>query len=77
MPREDITVKQKNGKKKKLFSVEKGAFTKKKDSYNQSHGTSLTTKQFAGKVLANKEDFPDKTVRQASSAKGLMAMKKG
>jgi hypothetical protein len=77
MPRIPITVKTESGGRKKLFDIKNpGAFTRKRDGYNRNHGTSLNTKQFAGKVLANKEDFPSKTVRQAATAKGLMAMKK-
>ncbi len=43
----------------------KGAFTKKA----KSHG--MTTKAFAKKVLANKDDFPAKTEKQANLAKTL------
>ena len=49
----------------------KGAFTKKA----KSHG--MTTKAFANKVLANKDDFPAKTEKQASLAKTLGKMKEG
>jgi hypothetical protein len=49
----------------------KGAFTKKA----KSHG--MTTKAFANKVLANKDDFPAKTEKQANLAKTLGKMKEG
>ena len=49
----------------------KGAFTKKA----KSHG--MTTKAFAKKVLANKDDFPAKTEKQANLAKTLGKMKEG
>ena len=78
MASHDVTVKTDSGRRKKLFEIKNpGEFTRKREAYNSRHNTNMGTKRFAGYVLANKEKFPDKTVRQASSAKGLMTMKKG
>jgi hypothetical protein len=67
----DVTVKTEKGGRKKLFEIKRpGEFTRKA----KSHG--MTVPKFAGHVLANKENFPTKTIRQASSAKGLRAMSK-
>jgi len=66
----DVTVKdKKTGKKKILFEIRKpGAFRAKAER------AGMSTKRFAGAVLANPEDYPKETRRQAASAKGLMAM---
>lgn len=78
MASQDVTVRTESGHRKKLFTIKNpGEFTQKREAYNSRHDTNMGTKRFAGYVLANKEKFPDKTVRQASSAKGLIGMKKG
>lgn len=60
------------GRKKTLFEIKKpGVFRAKAER------AGMTTKRFAGAVLANPENYPKETRRQAASAKGLMAMRKG
>lgn len=67
---EDVTVKTSSGRKKTLFTIKKpGAFRAKAER------AGMTTKRFAGAVLANPENYSKETRRQAASAKGLMAMK--
>lgn len=66
----DVTVIDKGtGRKKLLFKIKKpGAFRAKAER------AGMSTKRFAGAVLANPEDYSKETRRQAASAKGLMAM---
>jgi hypothetical protein len=68
----DVTVKDpKTGRKKILFEITKpGVFRAKAER------AGMSTKRFAGAVLANPENYQKETRRQAASAKGLMAMGK-
>ena len=68
---QDVYYRDSKERKQKLFTIKRpGEFTRKAKSHNMS------VPKFAGHVLANKENFPTKTIRQASSAKGLRAMSK-
>lgn len=56
----------------------KGSFKIKKPGVFKAKAkrAGMSTRAFASRVLANKGRYPKATVRQAASAKGLMAMKK-
>lgn len=65
-----VTVRDEDtGRKKTLFTIKHpGAFRAKAER------AGMSTKRFAGAVLANPENYPKETRRQAASAKGLMKM---
>jgi hypothetical protein len=68
---QEIYVRKKDGRKKVLFEIKRpGEFTRKAER------AGMTVKQFAGAVLANPENYPKRTRRQAATAKGLMAMRR-